>query len=241
MKKIFKVFLVLITLALLLAAFSTTRYWAYLRIRANFVKSNLTGAFLLLTGRASQQQKLYFAINTGNVPEVAKLIKEGVDVNRKGNSPLIAACIGQQPEIVKMLLEAGADVNDIETISGSTALIYSVRNPKIVKILLEGNASVNTTNKSGMTALLYSAHDGNLEVVNLLLQAGADVNIADVQGMTPLALAVHFGPLSVVKRLVEAGADVNAKDKEGNTALKLAQKTGNEEIIQLLKSAGAKE
>lgn len=59
------------------------------------------------------ENKLKNAVISNNVAEVKKLIQKGVDVNARdefGNTALHFACIFANKEIIKMLLEAGADV-----------------------------------------------------------------------------------------------------------------------------------
>jgi ankyrin repeat protein len=88
---------------------------------------------------------------------------------------LISAANRNDPEIVKLLLEAGADVNT--TVSDSwTALMEACRegNLPIVKHLLESGADVNAKNSIGSTALgVAEEHGAPREIIDLLLAHGA--------------------------------------------------------------------
>ena len=85
-------------------------------------------------------------------------------------------------EIVKLLLENGADVNS-RTKDGDTALIVASKagHTNVVKLLLERGADVNAKNRNGRMALMGATNQGHLNVVKLLLERGADVNAKDEQ------------------------------------------------------------
>ena len=131
--------------------------------------------------------------------------------------------------LLKLLIEAGADVNAGDK-TGHIALMLA-ENTEVIKLLIEAGADVNAQDKYGRTALTYAE---NLEKIKLLIEAGADVNTANKKNRwTALMYAKNA---EKIKLLIEAGADVNIEDEWGNTALMLAT---NEEKITLLRRAGA--
>ena len=85
-------------------------------------------------------------------------------------------------EIVKLLLNAGADI-DKQDNHGDTALIYAAikNNIEIVKLLLNSGADIDKQNNNGDTALIYAAYRNNLEIVEILLDYGADEFILDYE------------------------------------------------------------
>lgn len=96
---------------------------------------------LLLASKLNQPDKASFLINSANA-----------DVNfsfEDGITPMMLACIGGGPKLVKLLLEHGADVNAADE-DGSTVLIYAAfyNNSSILDTLLESGADVNM--KSGL-------------------------------------------------------------------------------------------
>lgn len=104
--------------------------------------------------------------------------------NKKGYTALMYA-LWWNPnlEIVRLLLEAGADPNIGKSQGGYTALMYALfkkqPNLEIVRLLLRAGARANTVeNQEGYTPLMYAldTEHPNLEIIRLLLRAGADPN-----------------------------------------------------------------
>lgn len=115
-----------------------------------------------------------------------------VDCDRFGNTPLHFACLGERgtfrgpprPEIVKMLLDAGADANAVNMIRGDSPLhllaTWRAKFPAteiMFRMLVEKGADVNAKNNDGKTA--YSISVGHLtlrRLAKLLVEAGADTS-----------------------------------------------------------------
>ncbi|MFN7098048.1 MAG: ankyrin repeat domain-containing protein, partial [Gammaproteobacteria bacterium] len=143
-------------------------------------------------------------------------------------------------EIVKLLLDKGADVKEKNSY-GETILYLVAGNDhlEMVNLLLTKGADVNEKNEYGSTALHGAAAKGQLEIVKLLLEKGADVKEKDDKGNTALHFAARNGHLEIVKLLLDKGADVKEKDNDGNTALYRAVEQGHLNIVQYLIALGA--
>jgi len=100
---------------------------------------------------------IHTAVISGNMEAVKQHIAAGSDLNVRdpfgGSSPLISAAVFGKPEIAKVLIDAGVDLN-FQNSDGSTALHTAAFfcRPEIVKQLLEKNADKTIKNKYGATA-----------------------------------------------------------------------------------------
>jgi ankyrin repeat protein len=159
---------------------------------------------------------------------------------RFGRTPLIQASAEGKTDVVKSLLEKGADINALDG-DGWTAMREASRNghTEVVRLLLEKGADISTHDGDGWTALSLAAGGGRTEVVKLLLERGADVNAQTWNG-TALHSAAERGHTEIVKLLLEKGADVNARSKYNNqTALIRASFNGRMDVVKLLLNEGA--
>jgi serine/threonine-protein phosphatase 6 regulatory ankyrin repeat subunit B len=146
-------------------------------------------------------------------------------------------------EIVKMLLEKGANVNETDERVRTAFLVAAWRGRKrIVEVLLEQEVDVDTTVPTtkfgGWTALIAVSVQGNPDIVKLLLDNGADMNAKDEKGNTALFHASGRGHAEIVEMLLDNEADMNAKDKNGQTALIEASEKGHAEIVVMLLEKG---
>ena len=81
----------------------------------------------------------------GSAPIIDRLLKAGADakaVGPNGETMLMYAARNGRPQAVKLLVEAGADVNAKERLRGTTALMWAVeqRHPEAVEVLLAAGA-----------------------------------------------------------------------------------------------------
>jgi ankyrin repeat protein len=149
------------------------------------------------------------------------------------------------PDVARLLLEHGADVNaqvSGSDSSGRTPLHVAVESNRaeVVRVLLEHGANVDAEDSQGRTPLHAAVGFNRAEVVRVLLEHGANVDAEDSQGRTPLHAAVEFDTAEVVRVLLEHGANVDAEDSEGGTPFQTASANGYDEIMNLLSEHGAK-
>ena len=183
-----------------------------------------------------KERDLFFlaSIKDENADGVRRAIEAGVDVNAWHDlggkiqfvNPLRLAMGEETATLVQILIQAGADVNDVHPES------------------------------DGIPPLSFASHRGYEEIVRLLINAKADVNHTltdqDLFGKNPLSgasaliLALDGDHMGIARLLLEAGADPNprisdssSRSDAGASALLLAVAMKNEEIVRLLIDAGA--
>ena len=115
----------------------------------------------------------------------------------------------------------------------------STGKPDVVQDLLDKGLSPNTTDKYGLTGLIWSARKNQIEVAKVLLNGGADLEGKDHRGRTALSHAVALKRHGFVQLIIERGAFLNSADAHGWTALDLASMPLNREMVDLLKRHGA--
>jgi len=169
--------------------------------------------------------------------EKSVLLERGVNVNAKDifeNTPLILASRNGQIEVVKLLIEKGADVN--AKYSDENALILALKNghTEVGKLLIEKGVEVNEKMRDGNTTLFLALERGYIEVVKLLFDRGAEFKATERLLYNTLILVSANGHLEAVKFLIEMGAKVNTKDPYQNTPLKMASRNGHTEVAILL-------
>jgi ankyrin repeat protein len=156
---------------------------------------------------------LMLVVRTGRVDAAEVLIDAGADLNAKenwaGQTALMWAGAQLQPEMVKLLLASGAQVDARSTVREWTRKVSSEPRPKELA-------------QGGLTPLMFAARTGCIECAELLLGAGADINRTDPYGVTPLVVATLNLQNDFAAYLVEKGADINQWDLYGRTPLYVA-------------------
>jgi ankyrin repeat protein len=135
------------------------------------------------------------AVKNNDVALVRELIQQGVNVNEldanKDASLIIAAYKGYT-EIVKLLLEAGADVSVVDPGMQATALHAAAYagHAQAAKLLIEHNIDIDKQGPyNGYTALHDAVWQNNIETARALIEAGANLHIKSHTGETPLEFA----------------------------------------------------
>lgn len=146
------------------------------------------------------------------------------------------------PEVVKSLIEQGADPNSRDR-EGKTVLMDAVKGSprKIIDILIDGGADVDAVDRSGHNAIYIAAFHGYEGQMDQLAERGADLNAsASHSGMPMLCWAIKEGKWGFAKWLISKGADVDMEDPStGTTPLMYATAWPSLNIIRLLLSKGA--
>lgn len=136
------------------------------------------------------------AVFSNSLKKVSFLLKNGAVINRKSNgfggvSAISEAVSGEHLEMVKLLIDQGADIS-ITRDGGETVLLEAIRSEKstaIVQLLIEKGVDVNRSNDDKQTPLMKAAQYNLPDIVKLLLDAGATKEGRDIYGRTALDVA----------------------------------------------------
>ena len=184
------------------------------------------------------KQRLFEAIKAGRADEVRQLVMEDPSLKQardpSGASAILVAAYNMKPDVVNVLLEAGAPVDIFEA-----SVLGNV--DRIIDILKSSPARVSEYAPDGFTPVALAAFFGQPAAVNALIAAGADVNAAAKNPLKVAALhaAVAGGKLEIVKAVLEAGADPNAQQQAGFRAIHEAGTKANRALAELLLAHGA--
>jgi ankyrin repeat protein len=192
------------------------------------------------TPPSPQINDLSGAARSGDLTRVKLLIANGTDANTAdtngGRTPLHWAVKGNHIEVVRYLLESGADIDRGER-AGKTALDFAAESGQIemTQLLVDSGADVNKRDLIGGNSALWAAGLGTPETLEILVKANADIEVKDINGLTPLAWAAQTGSTKSMEILIEAGAKVNVVDMlNGESILMRAARSGKVESVQLL-------
>ena len=171
---------------------------------------------------------LILASKYNQINIVKLLIEKFVNINFKnvmGFSALTIACLHGNTEIVNLLLEKNAKIEDELCISCKRNYF------DIFKLLINYDVDFNCSFYKGWTPLMESSYHGNVEIVRILLEKGADISIKR-GGQTALIIAIKNRKEDVVKLFLDNNE--YSKYETNEKILLLACEYGLSKIVKLI-------
>lgn len=162
-------------------------------------KSDIATAIL----RRGPKLTVFEAAAAGDAARVREIVgRDRAQANAvapDGFSPLGLAAFFKRREIVRYLLQMGADPGRASRQGGFTPLHSAIatdagaRDIEVVRMLLEKGADPNAKSQSGSTSVHTVAFTGDRESLDLLFRHGADPGIKNNEGKTPADIARERG------------------------------------------------
>ena len=212
------------------------------------------------------KRALFDAVEKGDVVTTRELIGDGANVNaeryswlmsllhERNDTPLTIACRNGDYNMIELLIQNGADLNQSVKLTGWLPLFAAVSssNPnrfKIAAYMISQGANINLKyrNESIIEHTVYIHRDDNeqtqiegFELFKYLIENGVDTSLY-YGSENLLTYAVRYKNFNVVEYLIVNGYyDINCTDKAGDTPIDVAIRYNDSEMIRFLVELGAK-
>lgn len=168
---------------------------------------------------------------------IDKVDKKLINDSLEGKTPLIIAVGNSYIDTTKILIENGANINEVD-FEGWSALSYAVNNGdiEIAKLLLENKAKIKD---ELLIAIKSPIVESSINMMKLLIDNKANINYTDENGFNPLNMAIESGDMELTKFLITNGANVNSLMQDGVSLIGYAIAQNNMDLLQILIENGA--
>ncbi|KAI0145211.1 hypothetical protein GGR57DRAFT_481119 [Xylariaceae sp. FL1272] len=193
---------------------------------------------------APEGYALQAAASMGHYDVVEELVlRRHADVNAlttredfTAGTALQAACEASRVEIVRLLLESGADPNLGAGEDAPPVVAAALHaEEEILELLVQRKPNLDVFGGwDHSSPLINAAAFMPVSSLKLLLDAGADINLQDNDGDTALIVAASRGDKDAVEFLIASGADIMHSSSRKENALQAAMKQDNHECLEVL-------
>lgn len=201
---------------------------------------------------------LLWAVIYGHAPLAELVVSKGADAGKlpwyyRGHTPLHVAAELDYPDVIRVLVKHGAQIDAPHRFNLATPLHTAVANKSSlsVRALLELGADATCRDKDGYSPACCAARNGYIDCLRPFLDAGLDFNRRGTRGETILHNAVSIldsvtrggegAAMAMVDYLLDNGAlgIINEKNFRGETPLRAAVRVLSKKLIKLLLRYGA--
>ena len=167
--------------------------------------------------------------------------KNDVNYAQYGVSMLMQVTEEGLIDCMRMLIEAGADVNFVQIRGQDKTVLHCVAqkgNLEATRLLIENKATIDpiywSSYEGKLTPLMLAAEYGHQNCVRELIAAGANLNYADDHYVTNGNTALLMARENCIPLLVDAGADIFHANQVGVSALSKAIYSCNQQLSEYL-------
>jgi len=211
---------------------------------------------------SNENTPLIIAAFNGYVELVQLLLEKGADIYRRNkqdktalmvttlealgqrwrsrNPVLLSRLKEPRLEIAKLLIAAGANVNDYSNVPSEQTVLMEAAGSnyfEMVQLLLDNGVDINYLTSGERSALDKAISSDREEMVQFLLEKGANPDPELVN--TPLMEAAVLGNPAIIEILLDFGAKINKHNDEGITALMYAIQFDEYQAVKILLERGA--
>ncbi len=159
---------------------------------------------LIDNGFALSTDAMGECISTGQLEIMQNFIDAGFSASSRNNKGVPMLCLavrGRFYDIVKYLIDIGADINAVSEDRHNTPIMDAASEGElnIVKLLVSEGADLENISKNGQTALILAVGAGFIDISTFLITAGADYEIKDYLGMSAKSYANLFKQDEILK------------------------------------------
>lgn len=162
--------------------------------------------YLINMGFALSDEAMSECVSSGLMDIVQKYIAAGYSSSTRNSSgvPILSLAVrSNHIDIVKYLIDIGADINAVSDDRNNTPVMdaASSGNLELVKLLVNEGADLECQSKNGQTALILAVGHGDVDVSNFLLSAGAKYETKDFLGMSAKSYATLFNKKEILANM----------------------------------------
>jgi ankyrin repeat protein len=168
------------------------------------------------------------------------LLDHGAPVNgasKYGETALNVASRNVRMDVVRLLLERGADVEPLRW--SDLAKAVALGSVEDVERALHGGVDLLQRDRWGRTPWMLSLELGDFDKAKCVYRAGVDRDLRGHANRSAVAIAAHVGHMGLLNWLIDEGFGLEDRDDFDNTPLMLATAAGNAEAVELLIRRGA--
>lgn len=156
-------------------------------------------------------------VQGGDLKIASLFLKHGAKANLcfpNRKSPLVDAVCKRNYEMVRLLVDAGADVTAYTCFGSPIHEAAKFNCAEIVRFLVEKGADVNANHAQYGTPLTAAIHARAMFAIDALLELGADPKLYSQRYSTPIECAASANSTDIFKKLLEAGVTLTSEQEE---------------------------